>query len=202
MGRVYGHISVSVDGYVNDANGGLEWWSVDDQFNDYIDGMLDSIDGMVLGRVAYEALAQFWPTAGPEVSDTQRRRMHELPKYVLSHGGTVGSWWHNSRLLGGEPAAAIRAAAREADKDIAVFAGAGAVRSTLTLGVLDELRLLVHPSLVGSGTRLFEVGYAARPLRLLDSQTFDSGVLALRYAVEPVPDGAQSTGSVPAKSCP
>jgi dihydrofolate reductase len=188
MGRVYAHTSVSVDGYVNDANGGLEWWSADDDFNDYIDGMLDSIGGMVLGRVAYEALAQFWPTAGPEMSETQRRRMHELPKYVLSHSPTALAW-HDSQMLEGDPAAAIRAAARDSDKDIAVFAGAGAVRTTLGIGVLEELRLVVHPALVGSGTRLFDTGNQVRPLRLLDVQRFDSGVLVLRYAVESTPEG-------------
>jgi dihydrofolate reductase len=201
MVRVYAHISVSVDGYVNDANGGLEWWSADDDFNDYIDGMLDSLGGMVLGRVAYDALAQFWPTAGPEMSDTQRRRMHELPKYVLSHAATALAW-HNSQMLEGDPAAAIRAAARDTDKDIAVFAGAGAVRTTLGLGVLEELRLVVHPALVGSGTRLFDTGNQVRPLRLLDLQRFDSGVLALRYALDTAPDFEEPHDSTPARNRP
>lgn len=58
MGRVFAHISVSVDGYVADAAGGLDWWSADQEFNRYIDGVLDSIGGMVLGRVAYDALAR------------------------------------------------------------------------------------------------------------------------------------------------
>ena len=85
MGMVYAHINVSVDGYINDSDGGLEWWLGDEEFNAYIDSVLDSIDGMVLGRVAYDVLVQFWPVAGPEISETQRQRMHELPKYVLSN---------------------------------------------------------------------------------------------------------------------
>lgn len=129
MGMVYAHINVSVDGYINDGDGGLDWWSVDEEFNSYIDSLLDSLDGMVLGRTAYDALAQFWPIAGPEMSETQRRRMHQLPKYVLSHAPADG--WHNSHLLGPDPAAAIGAAARGATKDIAVFAGAGAVMTAL-----------------------------------------------------------------------
>jgi dihydrofolate reductase len=181
MGMVYAHINVSVDGYINDSDAGLEWWLVDEGFNLYIDSLLDSIDGMVLGRVAYDALAQFWPHAGPEMSETQRQRMHELPKYVL--GNTPVSSWHNSRLLGPDPAAAICEAARGASKDIAVFAGAGAVMAALTFGVLDELRLVVHPALVGSGTRLFAGSYSARPLQLVDSKRFGSGVFVLRYAL-------------------
>ncbi|MBS1885831.1 MAG: dihydrofolate reductase family protein [Actinobacteria bacterium] len=188
MTRVYAHISVSVDGYVDDAEGGLGWWSADEEFDEHIDGMLESIGGMVLGRVAYEGLARFWPAAGPEVSETQRRRMHELPKYILGHPREDLAW-HNSKVLEGDPAAAIRAAA-DAAGDIAVFAGAGAVRSALTSGVLDELRLLVHPALVGSGTRLFGTGGPARPLRLLDERRFGSGVLVLRYDLDTAPAGS------------
>jgi dihydrofolate reductase len=196
MGRVYAHISVSVDGYVSEAHGGLEWWSTDDDFDRYIDGMLDSIDGMVLGRVAYDALAQFWPSAGPEMSETQRRRMHELPKYVLSHARRDLTW-NNSQGLEGDPGAAIRAVAGDAEKDIAVFAGAGAVRSALALGVLDELRLLVHPALVGSGTRLFDDGGPAAPLGFVDSRRFDSGVLVLRYALDAEAGHDGTRGSSP-----
>lgn len=184
MGMVYAHINVSVDGYINDGDGGLDWWSVDEEFNSYIDSLLDSLDGMVLGRTAYDALAQFWPIAGLEMSETQRRRMHELPKYVLSHAPADG--WHNSHLLGPDPAAAIGAAARGATKDIAVFAGAGAVMTALRSGVLDELRLVVHPALVGSGTRLFAGSNSSGPLQLDSSQRFDSGVVVLRYALDPL----------------
>lgn len=186
MGRVFAHISVSVDGYVADAAGGLGWWSADQAFNRYIDGVLDSIGGMVLGRVAYDALAQFWPTAGPEVSVTQRRRMHDLPKYVLGHS-VVDTTWHNSRMLAGDPATAIRDAAADAGGDIAVFAGARAVTTALSCGVLNELRLVVHPALVGSGLRLFDASYPTQPLRLLAATQFDSGVLVVRYALDPTP---------------
>ena len=180
VGRVFAHISVSVDGYIADAAGGLGWWSAVEEFNRYIDGVLDSIDGMVLGRVAYDELAQFWPTAGPEMSVTQRRRMHELPKYVLSRTRAETDW-HNSHVLGPDPAAAIRDAAR----DVAVFAGSGAVTAALGFEVLDELRLVIHPALVGSGIRLFDSTYPTRALRLLDATPFASGVFVVRYALDP-----------------
>ena len=184
VGRVFAHISVSVDGYIADAAGGLGWWSADEEFNRYIDGVLDSIDGMVLGRVAYDELAQFWPTAGPEMSVAQRRRMHELPKYVLSRTRAETDW-HNSHVLGPDPAAAIRDAARDVGGDVAVFAGSGAVTAALGFEVLDELRLVIHPALVGSGIRLFDSTYPTRALRLLDATPFASGVLVVRYAFDP-----------------
>jgi dihydrofolate reductase len=176
-GRVFAHISMSVDGYIADAAGGLGWWSTDEEFNRYIDGVLDSIDGMVLGRVAYDELGQFWPTAGPEMSATQRRRMHELPKYVLSRTRAETDW-HNSHVLGPDPAAAIRDAARDVGGDVAVTAALG-------FAVLDELRLVIQPALVGSGIRLFDSTHPTRALRLLDTTPFARGVLVVRYTLDP-----------------
>lgn len=183
MGSVFAHIGVSVDGYVADDAGGLDWWSADQEFHRYIDGMLESISGMVFGRVAFDALAQFWPTAGPEMSPIQRQRMHELPKYVLSHA-PLDAAWHNSHLLAGDPGRAIESAARDAGGDIAVFAGAGAIRTALSSRVLDELHLVVHPVLVGSGLPLFDGTHPAQALRMRDTIPLGSGALVVRYALD------------------
>lgn len=181
MGRLFVHISASVDGYINDAEGGIEWWAVDEEFNRYIDAMLESIEGMFFGRVAHEELAQFWPNATAETTPpTQARRMHDLPKYVLTSGKAAADW-HNTHLLGPDPAAAIGSLKRAAERDLAVFAGAGAVTSALALGVVDELRLVVHPALVGGGNRLFGATYPPNGLRLIESRPFGSGAIALRY---------------------
>jgi len=152
MGRVFAHISVSVDGFIADAAGGLDWWSADEEFNGYIDGVLDSVAGMVLGRVAFDELARFWPTAGPDMSVTQRRRMHELPKYVLSRS-PAATGWHNSHMLGPDAPAAIRDVARDVGGDVAVFAGAHAVTTALSWGVLDELRLDTQSAPRGDNAR-------------------------------------------------
>ena len=95
--------------------------------------------------------------------------------------------WHNSHMLAGDPATAIRDAARDVAGDIAVFAGARAVTTALSSGVLDELRLVVHPALVGSGLRLFDATYPTQALRILAATRFGSGVLAVRYALDPAP---------------
>jgi len=192
MGRLFAHISVSLDGFINDRAGELAWWSADEVFNRYIDRMLTSIDGMILGRTAFDALAQFWPTAGPEPSVTQRHRMHELPKYVLSHT-PLDATWHNSHWLGADPAAAIRTLLRDSPHDLAVFAGASAIQSTFTHGLLDELCLVVHPVLLGSGTPLFNGSQARHVHELTDTQRLDSGVLVLRHALDPAATNGDSS---------
>jgi dihydrofolate reductase len=174
------HISVSVDGYIDDEAGALDWVAADDEFERYIDRLLESIDGMLFGRVAFEQLAAFWPTARPDVSPTQVRRMHELPKYVLSTS-LQHTKWHNSHALSGDPAAAIVRLKQQDGRDLALFAGASAATSLLALAVIDELRLLVHPTLLGGGTRLFDGRYPRSDLRLTDTHRFASGALLLAY---------------------
>lgn len=106
--------------------------------------------------------------------------MHELPKYVLFRGEEVASW-HNSHHLGAYPATAIEDLKHTSHDDIAVFAGAQAVTSALAMGVVDELRLVVHPHLIAGGTRLFDPTGRSGPLHLTDSRRLDSGVVVLRY---------------------
>jgi dihydrofolate reductase len=178
--RLFLHISVSVDGYIDDEAGAIDWLSADDEFERHIDRLLESIGGMVFGRLAFEQLAAFWPDAGPDVSPTQVRRMHELPKYVLS-SSLQHTEWNNSHTLGDDPATEIVRLKQQDGRDLALFAGASAATSLLALGVIDELRLLVHPTLLGGGTRLFGGRYPRSELRLTDSRRFASGALLLTY---------------------
>ncbi|XVV00939.1 dihydrofolate reductase family protein [Actinosynnema sp. CA-248983] len=180
MGRLFLHINVSLDGYITDAAGDIDWRFADEEFQHHIDTVLESIDGMVFGRKAFEQLAAYWPTAGDEVSATQRRRMHELPKYVLSRT-LKHTTWHNSHLLGDDPASALDRLKRR--QDLALFAGGRAATSALRLGVLDELRLVVNPVLLGGGRRLFDGTYPKADLRLTATRRFDSGALLLTYTV-------------------
>jgi len=180
MRHLFLHINVSVDGYICDTAGDIDWHFSDEEFQQYLDEMLESIDGMLLGRVAYQQLAAYWPTAGDEVSPTQRRRMHDLPKYVLSR--TIENIdWHNSHSLGSDPGPAITRLKQQDGGPLALFAGAGAAQAAVQLDVLDEIRLIVNPALLGGGTRLFDASYARTELRLAHTRQFASGALLLVY---------------------
>jgi dihydrofolate reductase len=180
MRRLFLQINMSMDGYINDAAGDIDWHFADDEFQRYIDQTLESIDGMLFGRVAFEQLAAYWPTAGPEASPVQVRRMNELPKYVLSRT-LEHSDWHNSHVLGGDPATAIARLKQQEGRDLALFAGGKAATAALRLGVIDEFRIIVNPALLGGGTRLFEGQYPRGELRLAHTHRFASGALILNY---------------------
>jgi dihydrofolate reductase len=181
MRRLFLQINVSLDGFIEDAAGEIDWHFADAEFDAFIDATLQSIDAMVFGRVAFEKLARYWRTASPpEASEVQVRLMHELPKYVVSDrlGRTE---WNNSHTVGGDIAAAITALKQQPGGDIALFAGGGVATSFVQLGLIDEYRLIVNPVLLGAGTRLFGGGYERSDLRLIETRRFASGALVLFY---------------------
>ncbi|ASR34483.1 hypothetical protein BAY61_05190 [Prauserella marina] len=180
MRRIFSHINVSLDGYIDDAEGNIDWHFADEAFQRYLDELLQSIDGMVFGRAAYEQLAAYWPTAGDEVTAVQRSAMRELPKYILSRTlETTG--WHNSHLLGDDPVAALGQLKQQQGRDIAVFAGGSAASQLLRSGVLDEIRLVLNPVLLGEGTPLFQTPYPKSTWRLAGRREFASGAVVLSY---------------------
>jgi dihydrofolate reductase len=183
MRRLFVQINTSLDGYIDDRDGVIDWHFADDEFQRYIDETLESIDGMLFGRVAFERLAAYWPSAGAEASPVQVRRMHELPKYVLSRT-LKQSDWHNSHLLGDDPAHAIAELKRQDGRDLALFAGGKAASTAIKLGVVDELRVILNPALLSGGSPLFNGGYPRGELRLTNTRRFTSGALVLNY--EPI----------------
>jgi dihydrofolate reductase len=182
--KLFLQINMTVDGCVEDANGDIDWHFADDEFDAFILDTLRSIDGMVFGRVAFEKLATYWPTAEQAArSATQRETavlMNELPKYVVSQT-LAGSGWRNSHVVAGDVAAAIQRLKARPGKDLALFAGAATARSFVRLGLVDELRLIVNPLLQGRGTRLFRGEDEPRQLTLTSARPFVSGAVVLTY---------------------
>ena len=136
-------------------------------------------DSMLIGRRTYEESAAFWPHQDP-ASDPFVSIMNETPKFVASTTlDKVG--WQNSTLLEGDLAEAVNALKAQPGKNIGMSGSATLVRSLLEQGLLDELRLLVHPLVVGTGAKLFPDGTTPVNLELVASQTFSTGVLDLAY---------------------
>ena len=136
-------------------------------------------DAMLLGRVTYEGLAAFWPNqpSGTQIVDY----INSVRKYVVSEALEEPLGWNNSILIKGSVAEEITKLKRQPGKDISIIGSGALVRSLLKDGLLDELRLMVHPVVLGGGKRLFEDGGGRKALELVDSKTFSTGVLYLTY---------------------
>jgi dihydrofolate reductase len=184
MSELFLQIAVSLDGYIEDANGDIDWMVFDASVDPYATQTLEAIDGMILGRKAHALLATFWPGAAETEGATaqlkaQTRLMNKLPKYVLTHGEeTTG--WANSHAIRVDDVARLK---RDAARPIAVFAGAGAAQSLLTADEIDEIRLIQYPVLLGGGTPLFDQSGRRRQLELIESRGFPSGAVLQRFRV-------------------
>jgi dihydrofolate reductase len=137
-------------------------------------------DAMLMGRVNYEEWADFWPQQDQE-ENPAAVHMNGVRKYVVSTTLKEPLGWNNSTLIGGNVAEEIDKLKRQPGKDIAISGSGTLVRSLLQKNLLDELRLMVHPIVVGSGRRLFEEGGDRKELELVDSKTFSTGVVYLTY---------------------
>lgn len=202
MRKLFLQINTSLDEFIEDSTGEIDWHFVDDEFEQFINDTLRSIEAMVFGRVAYEKLADYWPTAASNPEASQRHMeaaqlMNELPKNVVSNSLDRAES-QNSRIVRGDVAEEIRALKERADKDIALFAGAGVASSFARLGLIDEYRIIVNPIMLGAGTRLFAGGQDTTRLRLVETRRFDSGALVLSCCLRRV--GRTRLGSNEARS--
>jgi len=175
---------VSLDGVMEAPGGGEDYkhagWTFEisrgeegDQFK--LDETLAS-DALLLGRVTYEGFAAAWPSRDGEFAD----KFNSMPKYVVS-STLENPEWNNSTVLKGDVAEEVAKLKREQDGEIVVHGSAQLVQALVDNDLVDELRLMVFPVVLGTGKRLFGDTADKKPLRLVDSKTVGDGVTILRY---------------------
>jgi dihydrofolate reductase len=151
-----------------------------DEMGEVIGEGFAASDAMLMGRVNYEEWAEYWPKQDPEENPVAAV-MNDFRKYVVSMTLEEPLEWSNSTLIKGNVAEEIEKLKNQPGMDIAISGSATLVRSLLRYGLLDELKLMVHPILVGGGKRLFDEKAETKPLELVNSKTFSTGVLYLTY---------------------
>src|SRR5687767_5818221 len=184
MGRIVVTEFVSLDGVMEDPGGSEDFkhggWSFEfargdegDKFK--LDETLET-DALLLGRITYEGFAAAWPSREGEFAD----KFNTMPKYVVS--STLGeAEWNNSTVLNGDVAEEVAKLRQEQDGDIVVHGSAQLVQTLLEHDLVDELRLMVFPVVLGTGKRLFGETSDKKPMRLADSKMVGDGVAILTY---------------------
>lgn len=151
------------------------------EMQDFFRDQLASVGAFLLGRTTYQIWAAFWPTAGGDADLV--KQMNEATKYVVSNTLKEADW-ANSTLLAGDWAAKVAALKRKPGGDILVEGSADLVNGLMEHNLIDEYQLLVFPLILGSGKHLFRDGIDLRPLRLVNTKAFPSGVVLLVYHPE------------------
>lgn len=136
--------------------------------------------GFLLGRRTYEIFAAYWPNA-PEEEQVIAEPLNSKPKWVASRTLREAGW-QNSTILEGDIAGAVAALKAEDGGDIHVIGSAELVRTLLEAGLVDELRLMIDPIVLGGGKRIFTDGGELRSLRLVESEVTSSGAILATYA--------------------
>jgi dihydrofolate reductase len=184
VGRIVVTEFVSLDGVIEAPGGGEDFrhagWSFEISRGDEGDRFkLDEAfasEALLLGRVTYEGFAAAWPSREGEFAD----KFNAMPKYVVS-STLEEPEWNNSTVLKGDVAAEVAELKQELDGDIVVHGSARLVQTLLEHDLVDELRLMLYPVVLGTGKRLFGETSDKKPLRLVDSKVVGDGVSILVY---------------------
>jgi dihydrofolate reductase len=184
MGRIVVTEFVSLDGVIEDPGGAEDFkyggWSFEidrgDEGNQFKVDETMSSTALLLGRVTYEGFAEAWPSREGDFAD----KFNSMPKYVVSTT-LEDPEWNNSTVLKGDIADEVTKLKREQDGDIVVHGSARLVQTLLEHDLVDELRLMVYPVVLGSGKRLFAETSDKKPLRLVDTKVVGDGVAILTY---------------------
>ena len=180
MRKITAGLFISLDGVV-EAPDQWHFPYFNDEMGDAVGATLGQVDTMLFGRTTYDSFAGAWPereAAGGEDADFAKK-IGDARKIVVS-SQQLEFTWRNSEQLEGDLVEAVTALKEEGEGTIGMSGSVSVVRQLLAAGLLDELHLLVHPIAVRKGMRLFDEGEPI-PLKLLSSETFETGVLNLVY---------------------
>ncbi len=186
MGKIVVTEFVSLDGVIEDPGGSENYkhggWTFEidrgEEGDKFKFGELVEAEAQLLGRVTYEGFAAAWPTMEDGAGFAEK--MNSMPKYVVSSTLQEASW-NNSTILSGDLVDEVAKLHREIDGVILVAGSAQLVQGLLERDLVDELRLMVFPVVLGEGKRLFGDVSAKKPLRLSDSRVLGDGIALLTY---------------------
>jgi dihydrofolate reductase len=177
MGKIVSNFFMSLDGVVEAPD---QWHTpyFNEEMGAAIGRGMETNRAFLMGRVLYEEWAGYWPDKGDD--DPFAEFFNSIQKYVVSNSLQTATW-NNTTIVSGEVPQQLQEIKDQTDGDIVISGSPTLVRSLLDAGLVDELRVLVHPIVVGNGTRLFEHS-TSHGLELVAHEVFSTGVLNLTYA--------------------
>jgi len=183
VGKLIYCLNVSLDGFIETPDRGLEWTAVDDELHTWFNDQERSLDASLYGRRLYELMAAYWPTAEDDPSATDAMREFARiwkSKPIVVFSTSLAQVEHNARLVHGDVTTVLEDLRREFDGDLNV-GGPNLAGQFVRRGLVDEYRLVVHPVVLGAGTPFWPELDAPLRLRLIERHTFASGAESRTY---------------------
>ncbi len=176
MRKVILGLAISLDGFIEGPRGEFDWCFTDQDYG--LTEFYNRIDAVFLGRRSYEMSREFRGSNGELIPD-----MPQIQEYVFSK--TLHSVDGGAVLISENSSDAVRRIKAQAGKDIWLYGGALLTDSLMQDNLVDEVWMSVHPILLGSGKRLFQEHDSRTGLTLLESKTYETGLVSLRYSIDP-----------------
>src|SRR5437763_13230721 len=188
MGKLISFMHISLDGFVAGPNGEMNWINVDEEIFDYVGKRIKESDTALYGRVTYQMMENYWPTAADEPTASRHDIEHskwynKVYKVVLSKTmkGTVLT---NTKIISDNLSNEINEIKEQSGKEILLFGSPTATHSLIQQNLIDGYWLFVNPVILGQGIPLFTGIKEKIKLKLLSTQQFDCGVTELNYTIE------------------
>ena len=178
----------SLDGFVAGLNGEMNWITVDEEIFDFVATLTEQADTALYGRVTYQMMEAYWPTAAEQPNASRHDKEHSIwyknvSKVVLSN--TINeTGLSNTKVISDNLAENINKLKLQPGKNILIFGSPRASHSLLNEGLVDEFWIFINPILIGNGIPLFKNVPELIKLKRLDTKIFASGVVALHYRKE------------------
>ena len=184
MREIFAFLMVTADGYHATTDSELFWHNIDAEFQEFALAQLDQADTLLFGRVTYQGMAEFWSSPDAfEADPAMTERMNRYPKVVVSRTLAAADWTP-STLIRADAGAQLARLKEEPGKDIALLGSSALAASLLGAGLIDELRLMVNPVVLGGGQPVL-TGTERKNLQLLRVRQFGSGNVLLTYRPQP-----------------
>lgn len=186
MRKIIFLMHVSLDGYVNDSNGSMDWIAYTPDLEAYVHRLHDRTDTAIYGRVTYEMMKSYWPTvlteANPDPAALNHAKWTEAATKVAVSNSLTSSDWVNTVIVGGDVATKIKEMKAQAGKDMWLLGSPSTAKYFIQHNLIDEYWLNTNPIILGGGRPLYGALPQPHRLSLLEVKPFEGGAVMLKYA--------------------
>lgn len=187
MGKIISFVHISIDGFVAGPSGEMDWIQVDEEIFDYVSDRINLSGTAIYGRVTYQMMESYWPTAadqpGASKHDIEHSKWYaQVEKIVLSRS-MKGQSLKNTKIISDNIKDEMTALKNKKGKDIPIFGSPSATHAFMQHNLIDGYWLFVNPIVLGNGIPLFKNIQDRTKLKLVSSHAFKSGVICLDYEV-------------------